>query len=83
MSGASLFYWRGVVLLLFIPWPFALTVFVVRIHRGNGLGPWEKTGGGGSYFIAGPVVDPVAGRCEFFRRGIFFFFLFNPAYPLY
>ncbi len=54
-----------------------------RIHPGNGLGPWEKTGGGGSYFIAGPVVDPVAGRCEFFRRGIFIFFLFNPAYPLY
>ena len=45
MSGASLFYWRGVVLLLFIPWPFALTVFLVRIHPGNGLGPWGKTWG--------------------------------------
>jgi hypothetical protein len=30
--------------------------------------------GGGSYFVAVPVVDPVAGRCEFSGGGSSFFF---------
>lgn len=80
MSGASLFFWRGVGVICVHSVAGGFIFYCQRIPPGNGLGPWKKTGGGGSYFVAVPVADPVAGRCEFSGGGSSFFLILTPFY---
>jgi len=71
---ASVFFWRGVGVICVHSVAGGFIFYCQRIPPERELWPWQITGGGAGFFIVGAGGVIRAGRCEFFRRGIFFFF---------